>query len=1186
MKKLFGRKSEAYNEELEMEDLEYDEYSDEYSDEEYEEEYFEEAEYVEDGEYVEEAYEDQEYYAGEDGQAVYYEDEIYYEEELEFDDQDVVYLEDDEEDEDSHGFWYGLTHMGLMDRVIMFTGVMVLALALIVGGVYFSARIWNEQVSSFDSVGNQLTGITMIGESGLMAVADAEEARINAANNAGKEDDKEYNENDYDKQVTVAMNTTSVQKDLKVKFVNERTNKLIGNVPFAVEVTNPSGKKEIWTDDDMDGIVYKKEIAAGKYVVALQSLEDKKYEKYVISGSGKNVTVKDKIVYEKVEVEDEIKDESEINAKEEDTAKKDVVVESTLKDTVVWVESTKNTDYMAVPKSSIKDPAVTASVGTTFLRLSGFTISGDAQGTDTVTLTPARPTGTYTGYRLEEKWTSGSDQLATVAMNESTKAGVVTAKGAGAVAITYSYTWVQEEGVSAGDVVPTTMQGQQTWNLTIQSAVPTPSVTLDKNTLSLEVGKTYKLIATVVPEGSAITWTTDDKDIATVAADGTVTAVGQGTTRISASTDQAAVATCTITVTAPATPITAITLSKNTLAIDLSSEVKTAELTATVTGTGEFSKEVSWKSSDETIAKVTVDEPGKATVTGLKAGTATITVTSKADETKKASCTVTVTGKSDTPISEVTLSEEELTIDMLTGEVTAELTATVTGTGEFSKEVTWKSSDEKIVKVAVDETGKATLTAVKAGEATITVTSKADETKFATCAVKVTGEAVTALVLEETEVEVPLLTKLELKAKTTPEGGKIVWTSDKKEIATVDEKGVVTGVKEGTAVITATCGSLTAKCTVKVTKLMTLDKITLTVIVGGEGTVKVTVADDGKGKVTAASADTSAVTVSVKDKVVTYKGISAKNSVGTTIAYTTTTGEIVYQDVMVSVVSNTDKLKNDKGQVLYVKNAEGKYVEAAASDYYKYDTFYLPYTKYTGWQTINGKVYFYNVDGKAVTGTQVIQGAEYTFAADGSLMTGSGVMGIDVSKWNGTIDWKAVKNSGVSYVIIRCGYRGSSNGSLIIDPKFHANIKGATSAGLKVGVYFFTQALDEIEAVEEASMVLSLIKDYKISYPVFLDVESSGGRADKIDSITRTKVIKAFCETIEKEGYTAGVYANKTWLEKKMDAVQLEKYVIWLAQYAAEPTYTKTRYDIWQYKDTGKVSGISGNVDLNLSYWE
>lgn len=177
-----------------------------------------------------------------------------------------------------------------------------------------------------------------------------------------------------------------------------------------------------------------------------------------------------------------------------------------------------------------------------------------------------------------------------------------------------------------------------------------------------------------------------------------------------------------------------------------------------------------------------------------------------------------------------------------------------------------------------------------------------------------------------------------------------------------------------------------------------------------------------------------------------------------------------------------------------------------------------------------------------------------------------------------------MKNSGVSYVIIRCGYRGSSTGALIEDPKFRANIKGATGAGLKVGVYFFTQAVTDVEAVEEASMVISLIKGYNISCPVFLDVEAAHGRADGISVSTRTAVCKAFCATIKNAGYTAGIYANKTWLNSYIDAPALTGYKIWLAQYSTAPTYSRTRYDMWQYSSKGSVAGISGRVDMNISY--
>lgn len=193
------------------------------------------------------------------------------------------------------------------------------------------------------------------------------------------------------------------------------------------------------------------------------------------------------------------------------------------------------------------------------------------------------------------------------------------------------------------------------------------------------------------------------------------------------------------------------------------------------------------------------------------------------------------------------------------------------------------------------------------------------------------------------------------------------------------------------------------------------------------------------------------------------------------------------------------------------------------------------------------------------------------------------VLGIDVSKWNGTIDWEAVEESGVRFVIIRCGYRGSKTGALVEDPYFKQNIDGATEAGLKVGIYFFTQAVNQSEAVEEASMALSLIEDYDLDYPIFIDTEGSGGRADSLDTATRTAVCEAFCETVEQAGYDSGVYASREWFYNNVDDDVLSDYTIWLAEYRMEPLYTG-KYDIWQYTSSGQINGIEGRVDLNLSY--
>lgn len=283
--------------------------------------------------------------------------------------------------------------------------------------------------------------------------------------------------------------------------------------------------------------------------------------------------------------------------------------------------------------------------------------------------------------------------------------------------------------------------------------------------------------------------------------------------------------------------------------------------------------------------------------------------------------------------------------------------------------------------------------------------------------------------------------------------------------------------------------------------------------------------------------------------------------------------------------SGSAPLKDRNGARLYCKEGDS-YREATAADYEGHDVFYrkkesVSY-RYTGWQTIGGKRYFYDKNGNPVTGDQIIQGVKYSFREDGSL-DGGNVMGIDISKHNGTVDWNAVKNAGVEFVILRCGYRGSASGVLVEDEKFRTNIKGATAAGLKVGIYFFSQAVNEMEAVEEASLTLSLIKGHKISYPVYIDVEAANGRADGLSAAERTKVVKAFCETVRDSGYTAGVYSNKNWFAEKMDTGAFGNYRIWLAQYTESPTYTG-RYEMWQYSSRGTIPGIKGDVDLNIFY--
>ena len=894
------------------------------------------AEDDEDDRYYAEDDEDDRYYAEDDEDDRYYaeddEDDRYYEDD-EIDDEyyeiegDAYYEEDEEDEEERDGFFTRIgdffSDMSAVDVIVAALGVFIVAAAIVTGTIYVSARSVSEQVNAFAEVGTEIENISVIGESGLIAVADAESARVSqmigleteTETTPGAQQSGAVSQND---RIAVGINLTSIQSDIKIKFVNKETNKLIGGVPFEVEVTGGSKTLQL-KDEDKDGIIHQTGLGAGTYTVKVTAPAGEGYEKYQLPSQGETVKVTDTISYKKVEVADEIKTEAEVNVAVEDTAQQNTVVESALKDTVEWVESSKteeNADgnYEVIKREEIPDPSTIARAGT-FVKLVNDTTQ------DVLTNRPEQPSVPATG--------------------------------------------------TEGTETPPTGTG----------TTETPSTG---------------------------TGTTETPPTSTGTTETPPTSTGTTTTPPGGSPEQPAVP---ISPTTPSTPTDAEKLSALNPALNTKTLALTkggsATLTLVVTGNETYT--VEWGSSSP-IASVS-----NGVVTGMEAGSAVVTATVRV------------------------------------GSATAVLNCSVSVT----------------------------------------------ETAISYTAVKIEGS--NTIQRGTTSV---------LKGTTTPEGGVITWASSNADIVTIDGGGLMTGVSEGTAVITGTCGEAKTEWQITVTKNYTGDTVT--------------------------------------------------------------------------------KLKDKNGNQIYIKNDQGKYVEAVYADYYNDKKLYLRKANaecfYTGWQTIDGYTYFFDKNGKYVTGEQIIQGAKYAFDDQGRMSTNSGVLGIDVSKWNGSIDWNAVKNSGVSYVIIRCGYRGSSTGALIEDPKFVSNIKGAKAAGLKVGVYFFSQAVNEAEAVEEASMALNLVSGYGLEYPIFLDVEASGGRGDAVDTATRTAVCRAFCATIQNSGYKAGIYANKTWLTTKMNAGSLADYKIWLAQYASAPSYTTTKYDIWQYTSKGSISGISGGVDMNISY--
>ena len=272
----------------------------------------------------------------------------------------------------------------------------------------------------------------------------------------------------------------------------------------------------------------------------------------------------------------------------------------------------------------------------------------------------------------------------------------------------------------------------------------------------------------------------------------------------------------------------------------------------------------------------------------------------------------------------------------------------------------------------------------------------------------------------------------------------------------------------------------------------------------------------------------------------------------------------------------------------FLRASEGRFIKYDTSSAPVYDTNSTPVyetkkeTTYYGWQTIDGATYYFDKNGNKVTGQQVIQGISYTFSSDG---VRSGTIGIDVSRYQSGINWTKVKNAGINFVMIRCGYRGYGSGALVEDPMYASHISGAKAAGLRVGVYFFSQAVNEAEAVEEASMAVSLANRYGINMPIAIDSEYAAGgrgRADGLSKSARTAITKAFCNTVRSAGHTPMVYASKSWFGSHLNASELSGYRIWVAHYADKCGYTGT-YHIWQNTDKGTVDGVPGRVDMNIS---
>ena len=240
-----------------------------------------------------------------------------------------------------------------------------------------------------------------------------------------------------------------------------------------------------------------------------------------------------------------------------------------------------------------------------------------------------------------------------------------------------------------------------------------------------------------------------------------------------------------------------------------------------------------------------------------------------------------------------------------------------------------------------------------------------------------------------------------------------------------------------------------------------------------------------------------------------------------------------------------------------------------------------------GWREYGGKEYYLLSNNNLLTGLHLMDGKLHYFNEYGEHAR---VLGIDVSYHNKGINWEAVRAQGVDFAIVRLGYRGWETGLLHEDVCFKQNLRGAKAAGLKVGVYLYSTAVNVREAQEEAALVLSLLNGFPLDLPVYFDTEQSGeypfGRADRLHKTRRYEVITSFCRAIEDGGYTVGVYSGQNYFKNHVAFHTLAKYPVWLASYTRYnrlPEFPYS-YGMWQFTDRAIVGGIRGVVDLSAVY--
>ena len=196
------------------------------------------------------------------------------------------------------------------------------------------------------------------------------------------------------------------------------------------------------------------------------------------------------------------------------------------------------------------------------------------------------------------------------------------------------------------------------------------------------------------------------------------------------------------------------------------------------------------------------------------------------------------------------------------------------------------------------------------------------------------------------------------------------------------------------------------------------------------------------------------------------------------------------------------------------------------------------------------------------------------------------IKGVDLSKYNGAVDFTKLKDNGIGFVMLRLGSRGYGTGKITLDEKFVEYAQNAQLAGLQIGAYFYSQAINENEAVEEVNYIIGAISGFNVKYPVAIDIEKVEGdeaRTDKLTDKERTAVVKSFCDTVKGYGYKPIIYATREMLIAGLDLAELGDYDVWLSDENI-PTDYPYRFSMWQYNKKGRIDGITGDIDFDMSF--